>query len=835
MDLATCSGPIYIGKRQVRQVVFTSNRAGFETHDKMAKGYVAPMKEILPKKAECPEPSTSLSFLQQLGDEKITPEQAALLVKHQAVARLLDAAAKMGEARDGLRKAALQCLCCLAAGRELDDEDGKEHSIRPSAADARQQLRSALEPTFLKKLGQLCKDHAGSLSQLAHLLGYCQEIEDTEALAVLHRALESQEEVQRAGLAALTAICDNRRRLGAQGAAVVPSQSLLKCLEAALHSSHQELVQALLAEVFALFADDEDRPQNMQVDLPELGLRILEPFLQSEEPLLRCNGLAGLSCLLAAKAKAAKVLQLSAAPLTAMLKALGEPGEGRAQEHAAEALILAASDVSTRQRWIEGEGIEVILNALSEERGKDRSFVDAKLVAVLAIMAAHEKSVRDEVFDRVDFMMELRFAMEMAMKRTMAANGPEEKRQARRLCCALLESFAMLSIHGEFKELLSKSKKTLVALQDLAKEEDFEDKALSFFYAMLIHNLCRSREDKQRIKTGNAMIDDLSADDFKALEEFYERMPAEARPQRNGEVDAGDKALAQKMRAWCLQRKGDSGPAPVVLKLCRAASNGSVQSKVLAAESLRLLCQDQSHRKFVAASGGLRTLLELAEEPKAMEPARQALAQILISTNPMLLQYHEQLNAVRPLLQMFSSSNELYQFEGAMAFTNLLTSSEELRTYALQSGAWNLCKDLLFSDNEQVQCAGLEVLCNLTLSPEVLERFADGKAEVELQLLGAFCQSEDLRSSVAASGALAMLADCPEVAEQIASCPHCIKGLLHLLEQKEPPLQHRAMVLATSLVETEAEAKDVILKKVKERRKLGFSSVEAQGLAESLG
>ena len=32
------------------------------------------------------------------------------------------------------------------------------------------------------------------------------------------------------------------------------------------------------------------------------------------------------------------------------------PGEGRAQEHAAEALILAASDVSTRQRWIEGEG-----------------------------------------------------------------------------------------------------------------------------------------------------------------------------------------------------------------------------------------------------------------------------------------------------------------------------------------------------------------------------------------------------------------------------------------------------------------------------------------------
>ena len=28
------------------------------------------------------------------------------------------------------------------------------------------------------------------------------------------------------------------------------------------------------------------------------------------------------------------------------------------------------------------------------------------------------------------------------------------------------------------------------------------------------------------------------------------------RPQRNGEVDAGDRSLALKMQAWCLQREG---------------------------------------------------------------------------------------------------------------------------------------------------------------------------------------------------------------------------------------------------------------------------------------
>ncbi|CAJ1366433.1 unnamed protein product, partial [Effrenium voratum] len=160
----------------------------------------------------------------------------------------------------------------------------------------------------------------------------------------------------------------------------------------------------------------------------------------------------------------------------AMLQAVSAPApgaEGRAaQGHAAECLLLAASDARTRQRWVEGGGIDVLLGALSTEKGVNRELVDAKLVAVLAIMAAHNKDVRDEVFDRVDFMMELRFALDTARESVLAAEGREQKRQARRLCSGLYESFACLSIHGEFKELLGNSKKTLEALQALALEED---------------------------------------------------------------------------------------------------------------------------------------------------------------------------------------------------------------------------------------------------------------------------------------------------------------------------------------------------------------------------
>ena len=56
------------------------------------------------------------------------------------------------------------------------------------------------------------------------------------------------------------------------------------------------------------------------------------------------------------------MLQHSSAPLAAMLRALqpGSDGGGEAiaaRSHAAECLLLAASDVSTRQRWIEGGGL----------------------------------------------------------------------------------------------------------------------------------------------------------------------------------------------------------------------------------------------------------------------------------------------------------------------------------------------------------------------------------------------------------------------------------------------------------------------------------------------
>eukprot|EP00439_Symbiodinium_sp_Y106_P005173 s7127_g1.t1 len=307
-----------------------------------------------------------------------------------------------------------------------------------------------------------------------------------------------------------------------------------------------------------------------------------------------------------------------------------------------------------------------------------------------------------------------------------------------------------------------------------------EDPAVGFHFASLVHNLCRSREDRVRIKTGNPMIDELSGEDFKALEEFYERMPAEARPTRSGEVDPGAPQLAQRFRTWCLERGEAGGAAPLVVKLCRCVS-GSMQTKALIADSLKLLCSDQQERKIESRDPGRKD----AEEG-ARNDARQALAQILIVMNPQLLQYQEQLDAVRPMLALLEHRHELLQFEGCLALTNLLSASEELRSFALQSGAWSKCKDLLFSDHEEVQRAGLEAMCNLTMAEEVAERFALGKAENELKIFGAFCTSEIERQQIAATGALAILSAQDEVAVRIADSQQCLEGLLHAVLESDP-------------------------------------------------
>jgi tetratricopeptide (TPR) repeat protein len=772
---------------------------------------------------------------------------------------VLLAIAHDGESDSELRRASLAVLAVMASGHEAQEEDeddakcpvappsfDKPLEVPKSAAEARRQLKDKLD---IEKLRQSCRSNANAFRYFSLILGHISKPEDSSALEALNDAMQFPEgaevDVPRAGLTALATLCDTRRRLGTSVKAVMPTASLLKCIESALGcTSCTELLNSFLAGVFALLGD-KDRSKKDEIDLPSLGLKILEPFLQAQDVALKANGLAGLATLFAASAESASVvLHSSPAPLAAILNTLSKPDHGpdgkKAQNYAAECLLLTTGNLKTRKSFIEGGGIDMMLTALSDEQ-TNRGLIRAKLIGVLSMLAAHDAEVREEVFDRLDFLMELRCALDAVRESLVAARsksgGAPTMEEARRLARGLYESCACLTIHGEFKSQLQGAKKTMKAMHELVNTTDLtEDPTLAFMYTTIMYNLCRSREDKLRPKKDQFPFNELGEDDLNALEEFYEKMPQESRPVKNGEIDAGSPELATELRAWCVEHC--SGAASVVSNLTKCIASRSARVCNLAALTLRFLCINQSHRRHIVIAGGVRLALGLVdlEDETSRSAAQQALAQICISTNPGLLNYRDQLDAIRPLVDALAHKHELWKFEAAMGLTNLLSASDEIRTRAVQANAWSAFRDLLFEENEMVQRAGIEAMCNLTMAEEILERFVDGKCELEIRVFLAFCRSEDAPTQLAASGALAMLTQYPQIAPLVAANEKFDALLLALEEATDSGLEHRIVSCLGNICETAEVPSDVITtvrNSLRERRTKGFASSEAKAIASS--
>lgn len=834
-------------------------------------------------------PVQLLQTLRDGGDAPSTEEQKvdackklrALTVHRQMTGTLMAAGtvelminiSKAEETPSELRAQALGVLMSMASGHEVTEADrdedlkdvkfsddpknkkdvNKPMDVTASATEVRKRLRALLP---LAEMRRLCRPYAVCMRHLAHTVGFTHEMEDIEALNTLHDALsffaEAQEvDVPRAGVVGLSQICERRRRMGKMGQIVMPTVILMKCLESALNTTTcDEPLKVLMASVFALLGDEDDRPNDKKVDLSEVAHKILEPFLGSQDINMKINGLAGLSALFAASAKSAnKMLHVSATPLTALLTSLSKPPpgpEGRTcQDHAAECLLLTTGDLKTRQHLIDGGGIDMLLGSLQDGQETSKGLVRAKLVGVLAMLAAHNAEVREEVFERTDFLLEMRDAMETAKESSKTAQADRKSKKegaeksihnARKLARSLYESCACLTIHGEFKETLFGAKKTLKAAMDLSSGEDLsEDANLAFLYTSLAYNLCISREDKVRPKKREFPFNELGDDDINALEEFYEKMPAESRPVKNGEVDGGTPEHAQKVRAWLAS---PSSGAPIIANLSKCVLNGSERVKTLVALIMKFLCAEQSHRRFIVACGGIRAILGLIdiEEEKARDAARQSLAQICIVVNPTNFTYSEQLDAVRPLVEHMEHKHELMQFEAAMGLTNLLTVGEELRTRALQADAWRVCRDLLFSENEMVQRAGIETMCNFTMAPEIVERFATEKAELEIKIFAAFSLSEDRPTQVASCGALAMLAQYEEIAVRISVGENYENLLTCLIESSDADIEHRVTSCLASIIETEAtpfNRKEMAKFTLREKQKAGFASSQAGEIAKA--
>lgn len=147
--------------------------------------------------------------------------------------------------------------------------------------------------------------------------------------------------------------------------------------------------------------------------------------------------------------------------------------------------------------------------------------------------------------------------------------------------------------------------------------------------------------------------------------------------------------------------------------------------------------------------------------------AGQAMARILISTNPNLIPSSSLLSSVKPLLQLCKGETQLLQFEALMALTNVASVSDETKSRIVaEPQGLSTLQYLQFSEHELVRRAATEAICNLLPNDEVIDKvfLNEERLRLWIALSSVEEEEEDFETARAASGALAMVSQVPAVA-----------------------------------------------------------------------
>jgi hypothetical protein len=188
-------------------------------------------------------------------------------------------------------------------------------------------------------------------------------------------------------------------------------------------------------------------------------------------------------------------------------------------------------------------------------------------------------------------------------------------------------------------------------------------------------------------------------------------------------------------RKFC---EGKDGVLSILCSLSHSSSN--LRQIHLLSETFKNLAEDKDNRGAMVRDGAVRCLLNMCARlrpvsnftegqnnfsatsslPNVVGPdvegdstsnikaadvadtAAHALAKIMVTTNPSLLPHEHLRGLTRHLSLLMSSSNQLAQFESALALTNVI-SIPELRAVAASSGAWRQLEYLAASENSMVQ------------------------------------------------------------------------------------------------------------------------------------
>ncbi|KAF4453198.1 putative cro1 protein [Fusarium austroafricanum] len=273
----------------------------------------------------------------------------------------------------------------------------------------------------------------------------------------------------------------------------------------------------------------------------------------------------------------------------------------------------------------------------------------------------------------------------------------------------------------------------------------------------------------------------------------------------------------------------DAGITPV---LVTHSKNGSPASLGLVVSIIFSLSVTKSLRGHLAQQGAVKLLLVTwmslpNTEAASRRLAAQALARILISTNPALVFGGNRDTpigaAVRPLVSIIppdpaaQTRDLLPSFEAMMALTNLASMDDETTRRSIIATAWSHIEEQMLSSNNMVSKAAVELVCNLVQQPEAIALYAEetAKARNRLHVLLALADAPDEGTRSAAGGALASLTNFEGVIRGIINRDRGVKVILGMCVDDNEDIRHRGVFVVFNLVTAEGEVGELAQEKVK--------------------
>ncbi|KAI1327601.1 ARM repeat-containing protein [Xylariaceae sp. FL0255] len=263
----------------------------------------------------------------------------------------------------------------------------------------------------------------------------------------------------------------------------------------------------------------------------------------------------------------------------------------------------------------------------------------------------------------------------------------------------------------------------------------------------------------------------------------------------------------------------ESGVVPVLVTHSRHGSSASLSIII---SILFALSVTTSLRGQLAQQGAVNLLIAAwaalpTSDAQAKRTAAQALARILISTNPALVfggtRARPQNSAIRPLLSIIppdpaaDTRDLLPTFEALMALTNLASTDDDTRVTIIRT-AWPEIEEQLLSSNNLVSKAATELICNLVQCVEGVAMFVTDdtpQAANRLHILLALADAEDAGTRSAAGGALASLTAYEEIVRGILKRKRGVEVVLGLCADESEDIRHRGVFIVHNMISHEGD------------------------------